>query len=309
MALRRDKLATLTLIAGLAVAPVVFFSRPMTPWSSGSLLGTATETLLWPAEYVWFSTTNLIRDTWERYVALTRAASDNKRLLAENARLRLTLTAQGELEREVGRLRNLLRLPDRVPDQALIAEVAGRYGVRPFRSIRINRGTSDSLEAGFPVMTPEGVVGRVLRVGKYFADIQVITDGDFSLDVLLQRSRVRGVLHGFSGDRCRLQLNRQADVRIGDAIITSGIIGGFPKGLPVGRVVKISYETDNVTQIITVEPWVDYQSIDMVAILRHTDPEIRQIRESGGDHWIESVLPDDLTSAATGQPSLPAPRD
>jgi rod shape-determining protein MreC len=170
---------------------------------------------------------------------------------------------------------------------------------RPFHSIRANRGAADGISPGFPVITPEGVVGRVLRAGRHHADIQIITDGDFALDVLLQRSRVRGVLHGYAGDRCRLQLHRQAEIRIGDTIITSGIVGSFPKGLPVGRVIGISYETDNVTQVVTVEPWVQFPRLETIAIIERGDRDIERIKSIGGPAWIDDAIGND---SATPRP-------
>src|SRR5690606_27492566 len=123
-----------------------------------------------------------------------------------------------------------------------------------------------------------------------YSDIQLLVDGQFKLDVLLQRTRVRGVLSGAALDQCRLQLHKRADIRIGDTIITSGIVGGFPKGLPVGRVMRITYESEHRAQKITVEPWIDYRRLEEVMILFHTDQELQKIIETAGAGWLDQSL-------------------
>ena len=80
------------------------------------------------------------------------------------------------------------------------------------------------------------------------------------------------------------------EIRIGDTIITSGILGGFPKGLPVGRVMRISYESDNVTQIITVEPWVDYRRVEEVFVIEQPDKELKKILDTAGRGWLEKSI-------------------
>ena len=68
-------------------------------------------------------------------------------------------------------------------------------------------------------------------------------------------------------------------------MVTSGIVGGFPKGLPVGRVMRITYETDNVAQSVTVEPWVDHRRLEEVMIILNPDPELEKIAETAGPSW------------------------
>ena len=183
-----------------------------------------------------------------------------------------------------------MALTQRAETKVAVAEVVGYPSRLPFRTIRIARGKLDDIQVGFPVITDEGVVGRVIRTGLKFSDAQLIIDSDFNLDVLIQRTRVRGVLKGSADGACRLLLHRKADVRIGDSVVTSGIVGSFPKGLPVGRVMRISYETDNVTQIITVEPWFDYRRLEEVVILHQGSTEIRQILETAGDQWLNETV-------------------
>jgi rod shape-determining protein MreC len=152
--------------------------------------------------------------------------------------------------------------------------------------MRISKGEFDGVRIGMPVVTAEGVVGRIIRTGKKFSDVHLLLDSNFNVDVLLQRTRIRGVLKG-QGSHGVLKLNRQSEIRIGDTIITSGIVGGFAKGLPVGRVVRISYESDNVSQSVRVEPWAEFDQIEEVVVLENHDPELQKIRETAGRTWLK----------------------
>ena len=102
---------------------------------------------------------------------------------------------------------------------------------------------------------------------------------------------MRGVLRGYESHAI-LTLNRRSEIKIGDTVITSGIIGGFPKGLPIGKVVKISYESDHISQSIKVEPWVDFERVEEVIVLETHDPEIQKIIESAGKDWFRRQVQD-----------------
>ena len=96
--------------------------------------------------------------------------------------------------------------------------------------MRLNKGTLDGKKVGMPVVSAKGVVGRVIRAGNKYSDVHLLIDINFNIDTLIQRNRVRTVLNG-DNIETSAKLNRKTEVRIGDTIITSGIVGGFPKGL------------------------------------------------------------------------------
>ena len=124
--------------------------------------------------------------------------------------------------------------------------------------MRINRGSLSDIKPGMPVLASAGIIGRIIRTGINFSEVQLTNDANFSVDIVIERTRVRGVVTGTIDNKLRLELKRKMDVKIGDTVITSGIVGGFPKGLPVGRVAKIAYETDQLSQVVVIEPWADY---------------------------------------------------
>jgi rod shape-determining protein MreC len=284
---RQSHLQKVTLIASAVLAPFVFLSSSMKPWRGDRLNTFLGQEIVYPATAGWHGFSEHLARVWNSYIALTNAAKENAELKSQLATLQTKIMDYEEQVHQTERLRQLLGLTERQPEKMLVAEVVGSRVNNLFKSLRINRGSADGVKAGMPVTSPNGIVGRVIRTGLNESDVQLIVDFDFNLDVLVQRTRVRGVLQGFSDDLCRLHLQKDAEIRIGDTIVTSGIVGGFPKGMQVGRVLRITYESDNVSQIITVDPGVDYRRLEEVMVLRQLDPEIQKIIETAGREWLD----------------------
>ncbi len=275
----------LVLVASL-LSPFVFFSSALNPWSTGSALTLVAQEILYPFEYVWDNGSGFVGRVWNHYFALTGVAKENTQLKSDVAVLKTKLLDYEDKLQEIARLRNLLGFTQHFQGAHLVAEVIGARSYPSFKTLRVSKGKRDGVKVGMPVVTAEGVVGRVIRTGQKFADVHLLVDANFNLDVLLQRTRVRGVLKG-ADTHALLKLNRRAEVRIGDTLITSGIIGGFAKGLPVGKVVRISYESDNISQTITVEPWTDFDRIEEVIVLENHDQELQKIIETAGESWLD----------------------
>ena len=271
------------------LSPFVFFASSMRPWESSSSIGLIFQEILYPFEYAWNAGSGFLVDHWDHYINLSEKAKENTVLKSRLTLLETKLLDYDDKLQEIARLRELLGFSRQDPREQIVAEVIGNSRDAAFRSIRINKGDWDGIKVGMPVVTAGGVVGRIIRVGKKFSDIHILVDSNFNVDILIQRTRVRGVLKGF-GDHSVLTLNRQAEIKIGDTIITSGIIGGFPKGLPIGKVVKISYESDHISQTVKVDPWVAFDRIEEVVVLKTFDAEVQKIMESAGGDWIDKQV-------------------
>lgn len=281
------KIVLYVLIAFAILSPFIFFSSPLKPWETATWFPTYLQEPVFPLVRAWHGTAGFTRHVWNTYFDLSHAARENQDLKQQLTMLKTQLSDYEEQVQQISRLRKLLGFTERYKGQLLVAEVIGGKTSEPFKSLRIARGTHQGIRVGMPVVTAEGVVGRIIRSSISLADVQLLVDFDFNLDVLLQRTRVRGVLAGHAGENCRLNLQKGTEVRIGDTVVTSGLVGGFPKGLPVGRVMRIAYESDNVTQVITVEPWVDYRRLEEVIVLYEMDPELQKIFESAGKEWLD----------------------
>lgn len=255
--------------------------------------------IVYPFEYVWHESTSLIRNTWHNYFDVTQAAYENQDLHRQVSILQAEMMDYKNIVSEVARLRALLGFAKKYTRGVAVVEVVGHAGQPPFQSLRIARGSRQGLQVGMPVVAAQGIVGRILRTGQLFSDVQVLGDNNFNVDVLIERTRARGILHGVSALRGNLQLHRRADIRIGDTLVTSGATGSFPKGLPVGRVIRIRYDADNVSQTVTIQPWVDYRRLEEVLVLNYNSEGIAIISETIGPDWLNLSEKESLKKDAT----------
>ncbi len=278
------------MLASALVAPFIFFSSPLRSWQNPHWFFTLLQDAIHPVERVWHNTTEGVTSWWHTYINLTRAAGENDELKQKLNQLEARILAFDEQMLENQRLRKLLGFSSRSEKKLLAAEVVGHNPFATFEALRISRGALDGIRAGMPVVAADGIVGKIIRAGQTFSDVQLLVDSDFHMDVLLQRTRVRGVLSGATKGHCILQLHKRVEIRIGDTLITSGIVGGYPKGLPVGRVIRITHETENVAQSVTVEPWVDHRRLEEVMVIVSPDPELETILEAGGPQWSQRAL-------------------
>ncbi len=280
------------LVMGIAAAvmPFVFFATPLSPWQNSGRVLMLTQEFIYPLEYLWHTVGHRGHELLSTYAVLVGTAQENVQLKKENFLLRTRMIDYEHQLQEANRLREMLKFSQVSSREITVAEVVGSTSPTPFQSIRISRGSNEQLRVGMPVIAPQGVVGKILRVGYAFADVQLLVDSNFHLDVMVERTRIRGVLKGLSDSRCRLLLHRRADIKIGDVIVTSGMSGSFPKGLVVGAVVRISYDSDNVAQVVTLSPQVDYHRIEEVVVMHAVDPSVETIKETVGEAWMEDVI-------------------
>jgi rod shape-determining protein MreC len=142
-----------------------------------------------------------------------------------------------------------------------------------FRSLTVNRGTSDGVALDAPVISPTGVVGRVIAVGPRAARVQVLLDRDSGAGVLIERSRVSGVVSGQvvqpetgAADLLLKYVSERADVVEGDVVVTSGFDRIYPKGLVVGRVSYVG-EGSGLLKEIRVEPSARFDRLEEVLVV------------------------------------------
>lgn len=207
---------------------------------------------------------------WRRYVYLVDVEKQNERLRDEVRRLRHALRdARSNVDR-VKRYERLLAFRAARGFETVGARVIGRQS-SPFSRLlrlRIDRG-KPLLRTGLPVVSADGIVGRVTRALGLYSDVLLAVDPESAIDVIVQRSGARGVLKGTDGtDRCRIQyLLRKADVKAGDLVVSSGSEGVFPRGVPVGRVAKVTPRTYGIYKEVEVAPVVDFSSLEDVLVI------------------------------------------
>jgi rod shape-determining protein MreC len=207
-------------------------------------------------------------DSFQSYLFLLRTQDNNKILALENRRLLNEIAGYQEMAKENLRLRELVDFNDPLEGKKVVAQVIAQDVSPEFRMIRINKGSDQGVIAGMAVVALEGVVGRVIRTGRDFADVLTLLDSSSAIDSLLQRNRVRGVIEGQGSPVLSMKyLRRTDDVQEGDMIVSSGIGGLFPKGLTIGKVISVKKKNYGISQLVEVSPSVDFNRLEEVTVI------------------------------------------
>jgi rod shape-determining protein MreC len=207
-----------------------------------------------------------------RYVELTGVRAENEALHRENRQLRTELIEMRRLAEESGRYQRLLGLRDATPAETIAARVIAVDASPYFRVARvdIDRGEG-TVRRGMPVLTPEGVVGRINRASGKSSDVLLLVDPRSALDIIVPRTGGRGILKGKAGEngyRCSIEyLARGEPVKEGDAVVTSGVGGAFPRNLAVGHVTRIIPGAVGLYQDVEVTPDVDFARLTDVLVI------------------------------------------
>jgi rod shape-determining protein MreC len=225
--------------------------RPLSPWQRA---------LHWVVSSV--------RAVFQNHVLLVNLKEENRQLQEEVRRLKGENADLREAAQTLDRLQRLLLLKAKVPGAMIAAEVVASSPSAWFRTIVINKGQRDGVRKGLPVVTLEGVVGKVMRISSSSSVVLLVVDRNSAVDCLVQRTRQRGIVEGEGGGRCYLRyVPRTADIQVGDHIVTSGLEGIFPKGLSLGEVVKVEKKAYGLFQEIEVMPSADLSRLEEVMVI------------------------------------------
>jgi len=209
-----------------------------------------------------------ISSGFQNYIYLWGTQQDNLDLLEENRRLLNTIAGLKEAEQENIRLRKLLKFIEQFKTESVVARVIAKDVSTEFRALRINRGESSGIHKNMAVVTHEGIVGRILRTTSHTSDVVIVLDLNSAVDAINERSRARGVIEGLTEETCQLRFTlRTDDILPGDVLISSGLGGIFPKGVPVGTVSKVRRKPFGITQEVEVRPSVDFSKLEEVLVI------------------------------------------
>ncbi|MGD8667849.1 MAG: rod shape-determining protein MreC [Desulfobacterales bacterium] len=208
------------------------------------------------------------RNIWEHYFYLVAVAHENEDLKKSLNQFVGKSNNWHEINLANARLKDLLNFQKAPTNRVVAAEVIGTDPSGWFKTIIIDKGKSDGLQKGLPVVLPTGIVGQVIEAAGHYSKVMLVIDRNSAVDALLQRSRARGIIKGESADQCRFEfVLRKHDVQIGDTVIASGLDGVYPKGLRIGRVADISQRNSDIFYEITVAPFVDYEKLEEVLVV------------------------------------------
>lgn len=225
-----------------------------------------------PVERTVVGGTRAVHHFWHRHFELAKLADENRALRTQIDALQAEAYRTAQVEAENQRLARLLHFaPANTDLPMVVAQVIGREESRWYQAVDLNRGITDGVHSGLAVITNHGVVGVVERAAANHCRVRLVTDAAASLPVLLDPQREKCILVG-EGVACRLKyLESDVAVARGDAVITSGYGGIFPKGLLVGHIRAITDRgSDALFQAVEVEPAVDMSRLEEVFVYLQT---------------------------------------
>ncbi len=276
----------IALVIILLAVPFFFMRANIRRPEETSFIDRTLLTLSAPIEYTFSALARGVSGLIAEYVYLVDVKRDNNRLVYKSSRLQAKLSQLSSIEAENRRLRRLLGLRDRIGTETVSALVISKDTTAYFRVARVTLDTSaPGIRPNMPVLSPEGVVGKVLRVAGESVQVQLAVDSGFGADVVVERTGARGFVRG-GGDNeryvVRVELVQSTDtINIGDVLVTSGFGCRFPKGLPVARVTKVVKRDFGLYQSVEAEPVVDFSRLEEVLIVMSGDENCKP--SSGGE--------------------------
>src|SRR5688572_8857266 len=219
-----------------------------------------------------------VRGTWSGYIALRQVQQENDALKQEMQTLQVRLQQERAEAQRTDNLRQLLELRERANLDTVAAEVIAGAASPDFQTVTIDKGSSDGLATDMAVISPAGVVGRVIMPSRRASKVQLLIDLNAAAGALIERTRVQGVVVGAGSGMLRMRyVPGTADVKTGDLVVTSGIDGIYPKGFVIGTIDNVAGSLGEYHEI-TVRPAVDFSRIEEVLIVR-TPPPSRGVTE------------------------------
>jgi rod shape-determining protein MreC len=240
---------------------------------------------------------------WRSYVYLRGVRQENRDLKFEIERLRLEQVRLTEDAQQARRLQALLGFKEQFIAKTVAAQVIGSSGSEQSRSIYIDKGTSDGVEKDMAVITAEGVVGKVLRAYGSTAQVLLINDQSSGVGVILDKSRLQGVVRGTLGGEVALEkVMTDEQVAPGERVMTSGGDQIFPKGLSVGYITKVSPGADLFLSV-RIRPSANLSKLEEVLVITTKEDRAPAVADTGNVRAVDILtqrlpsVPDKLAEA------------
>ncbi|BFU95724.1 MAG: Cell shape-determining protein MreC [Nitrospira sp.] len=210
-----------------------------------------------------------ISGVWHSYIALQGVQAENEQLRQDIEWLKGQNTQLREAAAATERLTALLHFKEQALPTVVAAQVIGRDATSWYRSVILNKGESDGIKPDMGVITPAGVVGRVVKTNSATSVVLLVTDPNNAIAGLIQRTRDEGIVEGTQQGLAKLKyIPMLSSVRSGDRVITSGLVGGFPRGLALGTISRIDKEEGALFQSAELTPEVDVGRLEEVLVIQ-----------------------------------------
>jgi rod shape-determining protein MreC len=198
-----------------------------------------------------------VEDLEQSYLSLAAYKAENERLRKRIQQLEIERNESLETQATNRRLQQLLEFRNHLPPRSITASIIANTASTWFQSCLLDKGSAEGIRKAMAVVTPLGAVGQVVAVTPHTAKVLLVTDPNSGVDVLVQRTRARGIVSGsLEGGPVMKYVKRSEDIQVGDRLVTSGLDGIFPKAVLVGTVIKVRKENLGLFQYIEVMPAV-----------------------------------------------------
>lgn len=225
-------------------------------------------TLLKPVFVTSHALSRAVQGTGENFRHFWNVYSENRTLTSRVQELETALVEAAELKKENERLRELLSFKKESPIKAFPARVIGR-DLAPWRkTLLIDKGSKHGIKKRMPLVNAQGLVGRVIEAGPINSRAILLLDPESRVSVFFQESRDLGVAEGDGSSLLRVtHIDREAAVKVGDRVLSSGLGGVYPKGVGVGTVEMVGTEKEGLELFALVRPYVRFSKLEEVLCL------------------------------------------
>lgn len=260
------------------VISVVLFTVGVRTGEDGPLgaVRGAFQTVTTPVRLVGSAITMPFQGLGNIFSNLTADQATLSELQTENDELRSRNAELEEAEQTATRLQGLLDLQSSYNLQSTAAHIISGSSDSWSSTVTIDKGTSSGLSVGMPVTSSSGVIGQIVECGATSSTVLLVTDESSSVSAMVQSSRAQGMLDGSAAGEVRLDMIRtDQTVEVGDIVVTSGLGGVFPKGLPLGKVTSVEKNPGSMYYTIVVEPYAHTENAEEVLVITSlTDSQV-----------------------------------
>jgi rod shape-determining protein MreC len=258
---------------------------------------------LTPLEKVLVNTSQGVRNVWRNYLYLRGVRRENRELKAQIERLRVEQVRLSEDAAQARRLQALLRFKEQFIAQTVAAQVIGSSGSDQSHVIYIDKGSSDSIKPDMAVITPDGIVGKVLRVFHASSQVLLINDPSSGVGAILESSRLQGILQGTAaGETILKYVMSDEKVATDERVLTSGGDRIFPKGLPIGAVAQTNPGSDLFLNI-RVKPAANLSRLEEVLVVTKVQESTPPAQEPSAPLRAADILAERLPSVPQKPPA------
>jgi rod shape-determining protein MreC len=259
----------LVLLTGIGIlSALIFYSLNIPHKRNANFIERGVMIVFSPAMKPAARISGFFEDAWDNYINLVDVRRENLHLRDEIKELNTRIVTAGETTLANQRFEKLLGMKSTLKIPTLPVSIVGEDVSSWFRTLLVDRGSSDGVAEGMAVVAADGVVGQIVKVAPVTSRVLLLTDHASGIAATIQRSRARGVVKGKGEGLCSLEFTtREEDVKVGDMVITSGIGGVFPKGVPIGEVTMVKRGEYGIFQTVTIRPSASISHLEEALVI------------------------------------------